>query len=67
MNHYIVLYRIKNMCPADGPLGFRCYADDDDHAEDQCLDAYPEADVVWVSDRMAMQDALQDYFTFADD
>jgi hypothetical protein len=68
MNHYIVLYRIESiMCPEDAPFGFKCYADDGDHAEEQCLNAYPDADVVWVSDRLAMQDALADYWSTEED
>lgn len=30
------------------PQVFVCAADDSDHAEEQCLDAYPGADVVWI-------------------
>jgi hypothetical protein len=68
MNHYIVLYRIEStMCPADDPFGFKCCADDGDHAEEQCLNAYPDADIVWVSDRKAMEDALQDYYATTED
>lgn len=30
--------------------GFNCMADDADHAEEQCLNAYPEAGIVWVNE-----------------
>jgi len=46
---FLVLYRDeKIMAPADPPFGFSCVADDGDHAEEQCLNAYPGVDVVWV-------------------
>jgi hypothetical protein len=36
-------------------------ADDTDHAEEQCLNAYPDADIVWVCVDVAYLDALNDY------
>ena len=29
---------------------FLCHADDDDHAQEQCEDAYPTATVLWVNE-----------------
>lgn len=29
---------------------FNCYADDTDHAEEQCISAYPTATVLWVNE-----------------
>lgn len=64
MNAYIVLYRIESvMLPVDDPFGFRCHADDSDHAEEQCLDAYPDCDVVWVSEGGDYLSALDNYFS----
>jgi len=49
MKTYIVLYRIESiMSPLDDPFGFRCMADNMEHAEEQCLDAEPECDIVGV-------------------
>lgn len=67
MKNYIVLYRDeKIMCDGDDPFGFQCYADDADHAEEQCLNAYPGVDVVWVwQGKRGGRDfrlALVDYF-----
>lgn len=66
MNAYVVLYRIESiMAPTDEPFGFECYADDTDHAEEQCVNAYPDADVVWVYEGIGSddyQDALDDYY-----
>ena len=66
MQSFIVLYRMPYSCPMDAPFGFRCEADDGDRAEEQCVNAYPDADVVWISDRRAMQDALADYWQVSD-
>ena len=66
MKNYVVLYRDeKVMAPADPPFGFQCYADDADHAEEQCINAYPGVDVVWVwqgVEGVGMQPALDDYW-----
>jgi hypothetical protein len=59
----MVLYRINSiMSPLDPPFGFRCEADDGDHAEEQCLNAYPDCDVVWVVDTSDLHKALDDYY-----
>ena len=63
MKRYIVLYRIESiMAPCDPPFGFECHADDTDHAEEQCENAYPEAGIVWVSDAATYAAALADYY-----
>ncbi len=49
MKNYVVLYRDeKIMSPTDNPFGFQCWAENEDHATEQCLDANPETDVVFV-------------------
>lgn len=68
MNSYIVLYRIESiMAPADAPFGFACQADDSDHAEEQCLNAYPDCDVVWVFKGDHADSAYADYWGNVDD
>ena len=62
MNEYIVLYRNSNCLPCDPPFGFRCQAEDTDHAEEQCVDAEPDADIVWVVDTSNYQDALKNWW-----
>jgi hypothetical protein len=62
-DYYIVLYRTKNGAPLDPPFGFGCNADGGDHAEDQCLDVFPDADVVWVVKTTSYQAALDSYYT----
>ena len=63
---YVVLYRDDTLEPADPPFGFDCQAEDGDHAEEQCRNAYPEADVVWVAwvaERVAtLDEAYEDYY-----
>lgn len=66
MKTYIVLYR-WNTPPLHPPEGFLCQADDMDHAEEQCLNAYPDCDIVWVWDGPTMADALDDYYCYKED
>lgn len=63
MKTYTVLYRTDYLSPVDPPFGFRCEAEDFDHAEEQCENAYPDCDIVWVWEGDSMQDALDDYWT----
>lgn len=65
MNHYIVLYR-DNGATISVPEGFKCQADDGDHAEEQCQNAYPNCTIVWVHEGYAysmLDHALEDYYT----
>lgn len=62
MNAYVVLYRDASLKPADPPLAWTCQADDDDHAEEQLLNAEPSAEVVWVWLGGDVQDAYDDYW-----
>lgn len=48
LDEYIVLYRTNGMTYVEDPFGFQCAAEDTAHAEEQCLNAYPDAEVVWV-------------------
>jgi hypothetical protein len=61
METYIVLYRDEGMIFLDEPLGFMCEAEDVDHAEEQCRDAYPNCETVWVYKGDDMAQALSDY------
>lgn len=63
MKKYVVLYRIESiMTPLDAPFGFVCDADDSDHAEEQCVNAYPDCDIVWVVVGDNYADALDVYW-----
>lgn len=64
MKPYIVLYWDDASRPADEPLAFECQADDNDHAEEQCADAYPGCTVAWVFLGSAVDDAYCDYWSF---
>ena len=69
---YIVLYRREDiMAPADPPFSFGCWAEDTEHAEEQLLNAEPDADIVWVVLTDNVQDAYADYWNtpagFTDD
>lgn len=60
---YVVLYRVESiMSPQDPPFGFRCDAKDADHAEEQCVNAEPDCDVVWIDEGEDYREALQNYW-----
>lgn len=62
MSHYIVLYRAEGQLAFDPPLLFRCEAEDADHAEEQCQDAEPEAEVLWIVQTHDPEVAIADYY-----
>jgi len=62
LKDFVVLYRDGSLRVVDSPYAFTCQAEDGDHAEEQCLNAYPEADVVWVVAGVGVDDAYVDYF-----
>jgi len=45
---YTVVYRDD---PLSVPEGYFVQAEDSDHAEEQTLDAYPGADVLWIVEK----------------
>ena len=47
LKSWIVLYVIAEDIV---PQVFLCQAEDMDHAEEQCLDAYPDVDIVWAEE-----------------
>lgn len=66
LKNHVVLYRPAGSPPLDEPQGFQCWAEDGDHAEEQCLNAYPQADVLWVWQGefgLGMRPALEDYYS----
>ena len=46
MKTYIVLYRDNSLEPYEAPFAFVCESEGADHAEEQCENAHPGADVV---------------------
>lgn len=60
---WTVLYRAQDSLPLDPPEAFVCQAEDMEHAEEQCMDAYDlhEDDIVWVYDDEP-QRAYEDYW-----
>ena len=64
MKSYTVLYRIESvMSPIDAPFGFICDAENTDHAEEQCLNAYPDCDVMWVANGNSYNAALDIFWS----
>lgn len=66
MNNYVVLYRDNSLSVVDAPYGFVCSADDTDHAEEQCENAYPDCEVVWVFEGSDVSAAKADYWDVLD-
>lgn len=66
MKTWLVLYFIHDpenpLASIRKPDAFRCQADDYDHAEEQCMNAYPDADIVWLHEGDSIEDALYDYW-----
>jgi hypothetical protein len=62
MNTYIVLYREQGDFSVSNPLGFRCEAENMDHADEQCENAYPGCDIVWAVETDDYEDALDNYY-----
>jgi hypothetical protein len=62
MQPYVVLYRDQALLPFDTPFAFMCQADDTDHAEEQTLDAYPDAEIMWVMQTADVNIALANYW-----
>lgn len=62
MKTYIVLYRDDSLEPCEAPFAFVCEAEGTDHAEEQCENAYPGADIVWVHEGACIEDAYAEYW-----
>lgn len=63
--NFVVLYRTAEMLPTEAPMCFQCWGDNSDHAEEQCRNAYPDCDVVWVwegPEGVGMMPAFDDYW-----
>jgi hypothetical protein len=59
---YVVIYRTYDHPACDPPLVFACAAEDVDHAEEQCQDAEPGAEIAWVVATERPEIALADYY-----
>lgn len=62
MENYIVLYRDESCGPLSAPLIFKCQGDNSDHAEEQCTDAYPGCDILWIFKGDSSDEAYADYY-----
>lgn len=65
LENFVVLYRDDSVLPADPPLAFQCWAENSDHAGEQCGNAYPGCAVVWVwqgPHGTGTEAAFSDYF-----
>ena len=62
MKPYIVLYKDFLLLPSGLPCAFACQAKDADHAEEQCISAKPDCEVMWVTQTESVNEALADYW-----
>ncbi len=62
LNEFVVLFHDAGYDSfAILPEAFSCFAEDSDHADDQCCDAYEGCDVVHVYEGHDVNDAYADY------
>lgn len=61
MTYYTVLYRDKDAQIFSLPSAFVCQADEYDHAEEQCENAYPGCRIVWVVETDNVEEAFDDW------
>ncbi len=47
LHGFAVIHRDAGALPGSFPECFMCQAEDGDHAEEQCRNAYPESKVLW--------------------
>ena len=63
LSTYLVLYAdTYDPLLGEYPLAFQCKAESMDHAEEQCVNAYPDAQILWVSQGMTYEETLRDYW-----
>lgn len=66
MKTHVVMYRDDSLEPNEAPFAFVCEADGADHAERQCENAYPGADIVWVYEGEHIEDAYSEYWDISE-
>lgn len=62
MRKMTVVYRDNDSLPFSSPLFFVCDADDTEHAEEQCENAYPQCEILWIAEGDDVIKALQQYY-----
>ena len=60
--NYVVLYKTPDILPFDPPLAFKCLAENTEHAEEQCVNAEPQAEILWTVVTNSIEDAYNDYW-----
>lgn len=61
LNEFVVIYDAGGNASCMVPEAFCCFAEDSDHADEQCQDAYPDCTVLEVYEGYSGEDALDDY------
>ncbi len=63
---YCVIHRDNGASLFEAPEVFLCQADDSDHAEEQTVNAYPNSDILWISENPDHEKALLEYYASND-
>lgn len=64
MKTYTVLH-LEDAADEDGTtLAFVCEAEDEDHAQEQCENAYPNGEVLWTVATEVVGEAWLDYYCY---
>lgn len=62
MKKFTVIYQEHEASLFSAPLCFVCDADDADHAQEQCENAYPQCDILWIVDTADIEEAFRRYY-----
>lgn len=62
LSTWTVLYAEAGCVPGEVPLAFLCRAEDKDHAQEQCRNAYPDCEVVFTAQTGSLITAYDAYY-----
>lgn len=65
MNKWHVIYKEKDAFGSFDFDIFRCRAEDMDHAKEQCLDAYPDCQIVWADIEENPEETIKNYLSIS--
>lgn len=62
MEKWNVIYRESDCGPLDFDV-FVCYAEDMNHADEQCLNAYPECEILWSDTENEVEETVKNWLS----
>jgi hypothetical protein len=66
LKHYCVIHRDNGALLSEAPEVFLCQAYESHHAEEQTVNAYPNSDILWISENPDHEKALSEYYASND-